>query len=169
MSQQLQHPDPSGIDLTDYPGDTDGFREFLHDLADAVFPFPGYRENQDEILYETLEAFFIEGYRNVVIEGPTGIGKSPFNVAMGRAVSVLNRIQRDIEDHFGVFIDGLVSGNAFYTTPQKSLRNQLAEDDDPQVQGDWMLTKDDGILYALYQAGVIGEQAYERAPDRTSA
>jgi len=65
------------IDLTNYPETEDGFKEYLHDLGDDLFPFPDYREYQDEILYETLEAMFVEDYRNVVIEGPTGIGKSP--------------------------------------------------------------------------------------------
>lgn len=116
--------------IEEYRESEDGFREYLHDLADELFPFPGYREYQDEILYETLEAMFIDRYRNVVIEGPTGIGKSPVNVAVGRVVSELHKLQRKINDHFGVQIDGLHNGDSFYTTPQKSLRNQLANDED---------------------------------------
>ena len=46
---------------------------------------------------------------------------------------------------------------------------QLTSTDDKLVQGDWMLTKDDAIKYALKQAGVIEDVNYELAPDRTSA
>lgn len=127
MSQQLQK-----AKIEEYQQSEDGFRNYLHDLADELFPFPGYRDYQDEILYETLEAMFIDGYRNVVIEGPTGIGKSPVNVAVGRVISRLNDEQREVADHFGVQIKGLHTGNSFYTTPQKSLRNQLANDEDLQ-------------------------------------
>ena len=40
---------------------------------------------------------------------------------------------------------------------------------DKLVQGDWMLTKDDAIKYALERAGVVEDANYQRAPDRTSA
>jgi ATP-dependent DNA helicase DinG len=120
------------IDLTNYPETEDGFKEYLHDLGDDLFPFPDYREYQDEILYETLEAMFVENYRNVVIEGPTGIGKSPFNVAVSRVIERLNIRQHKIFEHFDVVLTELNTGKSFYTTPQKSLRNQLAEDDDLQ-------------------------------------
>lgn len=121
MSIQLNEP---------HHEDYEQFDNHLHDLADFYFPFPGYRDHQDEILYETLEAMFIDGYRNVIIEGPTGIGKSPVNVAVGRVITHLYQNSRDIEEHFGVNIEGLKTGKSFYTTPQKSLRNQLAEDED---------------------------------------
>jgi len=67
----------STVQYDDYPETEQGFSEYLRDLADGLFPFPGYREYQDEILYEVLESFLIDGYKNVVVEGPTGIGKSP--------------------------------------------------------------------------------------------
>lgn len=117
-------------EFEEYQQSDNGFQNYLHDLADELFPFPGYRQYQDELLYEILEAFFLDGYRNVVVEGPTGIGKSPTNVTVGRVINYLNRKQTKIADHFGVEISGLNTGDSFYTTPQKSLRNQLAEDDD---------------------------------------
>jgi Rad3-related DNA helicase len=117
-------------DITNYPETEYGFKQYLHDLADDLFPFPDYREYQDEIVYETLEAMFIDDYENVIVEGPTGIGKSPFNVTVSRVFKILNSQQRQIFDYFGVRITGLANGKSFYTTPQKSLRNQLAEDDD---------------------------------------
>lgn len=46
---------------------------------------------------------------------------------------------------------------------------QVTSTDDQQVQGTWMLTKDDAIQYVLEQAGVIEDANYQRAPDRTSA
>lgn len=46
---------------------------------------------------------------------------------------------------------------------------QVVSSDDKMVHGDWMLTKDDAIKYALERAGVIENAEYKRAPDRTSA
>jgi len=46
---------------------------------------------------------------------------------------------------------------------------QVISNDDELVQGDWIMTKDDAIKYALYQAGVIANADCRRAPDRTSA
>lgn len=64
-----------------------------------------FREHQREMLVEAATALYIEDVDNVIMEGPTGIGKSAIN-----------------------YVLGLISGSAFYTTPQKSLRNQLADD-----------------------------------------
>lgn len=114
------------IDYEDY----DVFKTYLRDLADNLFPFDSYQQYQDEILYETLDAYLIDDYLNVVIEGPTGIGKSAINVTVPRVLGVIAQDQREIENHFGVSISHLQDGSAFYTTPQKSLRNQLAEDQD---------------------------------------
>lgn len=71
------------------------------------FPFSGYREYQEEILLEAAIALFVEEYDTVMIDGPTGIGKSAINMALGK-----------------------IAENAFYTTPQKKLRNQLQNDGD---------------------------------------
>lgn len=65
-----------------------------------------FRDHQKEILVESAIALFVDDYDNVVIEGPTGIGKSAIN-----------------------YVLGMMSESAFYTTPQKSLRNQLQDDD----------------------------------------
>lgn len=120
-------PDIDGYDESRF-----GLKQYLRDLADDLFAFDAYRQYQDEILYETLQAFYVDGYKNVIIEGPTGIGKSPLNVAVARVnCHISNRIGK-IESHFGVAIDGVENGKSFYTTPQKSLRSQLADDDDLQ-------------------------------------
>jgi ATP-dependent DNA helicase DinG len=118
----------SGIDHEDY----DDFYNYLKALADDFFPFPGYNQYQDEILYETLEAFLIDDRLNVIIEGPTGIGKSAINVTVSQVLSVVAQKQSQLEEHFGVTLRHLNNGSAFYTTPQKSLRNQLADDGDLQ-------------------------------------
>jgi ATP-dependent DNA helicase DinG len=145
------------IDLSTYERTTSGFKNYLHDLSDEKFPFPGYRDYQDEIMYETVEAMFIHGYRNVVIEGPTGIGKSPFNVAVGRVINELYKKQRKIKKHFGVELEGLKSGNSFYTTPQKSLRNQLAEDEDLQPFVEMLKSRSD------YRCGETGQNCQDCA------
>jgi Rad3-related DNA helicase len=72
----------------------------------SAFPFESYRTHQREILTEATHALFDNPTTDtVVIDAPTGIGKSGINMALCA-----------------------LSGSAFYTTPQKQLRNQLDED-----------------------------------------
>jgi len=111
-----------------YPSET-GFLIYLRDLADELFPFPGYRDGQGEALHEALEALYINGCQNVVLDLPTGVGKSPLNVTVAAVSSYLARNQQDIEERFDVSLN-LNRGKDFYTTPQKSLRDQLANDSD---------------------------------------
>jgi Rad3-related DNA helicase len=75
---------------------------------DSAFPFASYRPYQREILAEAAETLFGADaeYDNLVIYAPTGIGKSPINVALAN-----------------------LAEDAFYTTPQKKLRHQLETDD----------------------------------------
>lgn len=81
--------------------------------VESYFPFDGYRKHQRDILEQAATALYVEGYDTVVIDGPTGIGKSAINMALGKAAGI-----------------GDGDGGAFYTTPQKKLRNQLQNDDD---------------------------------------
>ena len=74
---------------------------------DELFPYSSYRTHQREILEEAYTALFEQGYQTVVIDAPTGIGKSAINTALTRA-----------------------SSSAFLTTPQKKLRRQLEDDAD---------------------------------------
>jgi len=41
--------------------------------------------------------------------------------------------------------------------------------EDEQVQGQWFMTEDDAVKYALQCAEVLEDANYDRAPDRTSA
>ncbi|UBF21860.1 Rad3-related DNA helicase [Halorubrum virus HSTV-3] len=134
--------------LANYSRNRDGLREYLFDLADDLFPFPGYRDYQDEILKDALEALFIDGHTNVVIDGPTGIGKSPINVTLGRVVSHLAKNKSRIEDHFNYKLYGIDGGKSFYTTPQKQLRNQLANDVDLQEYVTMLKSRQDYICGA---------------------
>ena len=77
--------------------------------AESNFPFPTFREHQQEILHEAARALYEnDDISIVVIDAPTGIGKSGINIALGNTAT----------------------GGAFYTTPQKKLRNQLQSDED---------------------------------------
>ena len=83
----------------------------MRSRAGDLFPFkengnPSYRKHQERLIVESAIALWIQGYDNVVIDGPTGIGKSAVNYTLGR-----------------------MANDSFYTTPQKSLRNQLQDDD----------------------------------------
>lgn len=75
------------------------------------FPFDQPREisnksTQIDLVSEAIYYLFHKDYDNVIIDGPTGIGKSAVNVT----------------------ISNMIEGDSFYCTPQKSLREQLQED-----------------------------------------
>ena len=139
------------VDYREY----DDFRNYIRAVADDLFPFPGYHDYQDEILYETLEAFLIDDYLNVIVEGPTGIGKSAINVTVSQVLGVIAAQQDELEEHFDISLRHLNDGSAFYTTPQKSLRNQLAEDEDLQQAVKMLKARRD------YQCGATGENCQE--------
>lgn len=73
---------------------------------DETFPFSDYRDYQRAALYEASHALFTSGVETVVLNLPTGIGKSPINTALARQAE-----------------------STFMTTPQKALRTQLEEDE----------------------------------------
>lgn len=53
--------------------------------ADAAFPFASYRDHQRDILHTAANALFGENEMDtVVIDAPTGIGKSGINIALGQ-------------------------------------------------------------------------------------
>lgn len=68
------------------------------------FPFENYRPYQKEILDKAVK-YLNDGIKVIIIDGPTGFGKSPVNIALARIFSP-----------------------SFYTTPQKRLVKQLNED-----------------------------------------
>lgn len=73
---------------------------------EAVFPFDSFREKQFDLTVEVLHKLYQEDYDNVIIDAPTGVGKSAVNVTAAQ-----------------------LADDAFYVTPQKSLREQLQEDE----------------------------------------
>jgi len=49
------------------------------------FPFPNMREKQSYVLDEIATAF-ASGYKYIVLEAPTGFGKSPVAIAVARTL-----------------------------------------------------------------------------------
>ena len=72
---------------------------------DDLFPFDSYRPKQRETMMAAMEKLFLDDYDNLIIDAPTGVGKSAINVALARSQE-----------------------SAYYVTPQKSLREQLLAD-----------------------------------------
>lgn len=72
------------------------------------FPHPAFRKGQKEAIEKITEAF-CNGYKYVVLDAPTGAGKSAINTAFARGVD-----------------------KSFYTTPQNSLVDQIDSDGDLQ-------------------------------------
>lgn len=77
----------------------------MKSVVTELFPHPTFRENQHEVIKACLEAFR-EGYDNIVLQAPTGTGKSAINTALLRS-----------------------GEDGFYTTPAKSLREQVQNDE----------------------------------------
>jgi len=85
-----------------------GFKNHAKSYVDSHtvlsnFPFPTFYKYQKEKLLEIAEAFN-SGYKWILLETPTGFGKSPLNVAFCRTM------------------------RSFYTTPQNILLDQLLGD-----------------------------------------
>lgn len=78
----------------------------MKNMVNELFPFEAFRGKQDLVIEACIEALYQDGYENVVIDAPVGAGKSAINMTL------LKRAK-----------DG------FYTTPSKSLRQQLMGDD----------------------------------------
>ena len=76
----------------------------VQSVVKEVWPAKSFREKQESVLRACLNAFD-NGYDNIVLDAPTGSGKSLLNTALIR-----------------YFDDG------FYSTPQKSLRTQIQND-----------------------------------------
>ena len=72
-----------------------------------LFPHPSFREKQYDVIQACLKALYEDGYDNVVLQAPTGSGKSSINTTL----------LRHAED-------------GYYTSPQKSLREQIQNDSD---------------------------------------
>jgi ATP-dependent DNA helicase DinG len=70
-----------------------------------LFPHDSFRENQYETLKACLKALD-DGYKNIVLDAPVGSGKSGICTALLR-----------------------YADNGFYTSPQKSLREQVQSDE----------------------------------------
>lgn len=74
--------------------------------VDELFPFDSFRGKQHLVIEACINALYQDGYDNVVIDAPVGAGKSAINMTLLKYAS-----------------DG------FYTTPSKSLRQQLMADE----------------------------------------
>lgn len=75
-------------------------------IADEAFPFPSYRQYQEEAYKQASKALYERDKDVVILNLPTGVGKS------GICTGLANQ-----------------SDSAFLTTPMKSLRTQLEEDE----------------------------------------
>ncbi|MDT3437772.1 ATP-dependent DNA helicase [Haloarcula sp. 1CSR25-25] len=80
------------------------------------FPAPGYRGAQEQALND-IQAAFAEGADIVLVQAPTGSGKS----LLARAIAGCARTSVESEEE--------QSYDAFYTTPQVSQLDDVADDD----------------------------------------
>lgn len=109
---------------------------------DAAFPFDDYREHQREILSEASSALYdTDGIDTVVIDAPTGIGKSPINTALARQAE-----------------------DAFITTPQKKLRRQLEDDPDLNLYYETLRARADFVCNVRAGAEDVGKYSCETCP-----
>lgn len=73
---------------------------------EELFPFPDFREHQRGALNDAADALWEDDADVVILDIPTGVGKSAINTTLGRR-----------------------SDSAYITTPERKLRWQLSEDD----------------------------------------
>lgn len=83
-----------------------------YDQIKQKFPFDEPRKISDgstqiDLIREIVYYLYQEDYDNVIIDAPTGVGKSVVNVTVA----------------------DMIEGDGFYVTPQKKLREQLQADD----------------------------------------
>ena len=60
----------------------------MHDFI-KNFPFPTKRESQYNVLNE-IDVAFASGYRYIILEAPTGFGKSPVAIAVALTLGQLH-------------------------------------------------------------------------------
>jgi len=76
----------------------------LLQLIDSNFPFENYRPNQREVIKEVFELF--KNFRYVILEAPTGSGKSPIAVTIAKIFAQFSRkthiltIQKLLQDQY---------------------------------------------------------------------
>jgi ATP-dependent DNA helicase DinG len=110
---------------------------------DEIFPFPSYRPYQRAALYEASTALFEDNnIETVVLNLPTGIGKSAINTALARQAE-----------------------SAFLTTPQKALRSQLENDSDLREYYSVLRARNDyscpaGSIYGSNDTDTTGAEGY---------
>lgn len=100
--------------------------------VDEVFPFDSYRGKQKQVIEAIIKAFYEDGYKNVVLDAPTGVGKSVLNTSVLR-----------------------YGENGFYTTPAKSLREQIQNDEGLEPHVESLKARRD------YRCGVSNENCKE--------
>jgi len=88
-------------------GQTEPLTGSVEERAKKAFPAPAFRAHQRKAIVETVRAFEDEGKDVVVLDAPTGFGKSITLWTVPRAMNA----------------------RAYYLTPLKSLQDQLVEDD----------------------------------------
>ena len=107
------------------------------------FPFPNKRERQSYVLNE-IAAAFASGFKHILLEAPTGFGKSPVAIAVALAV-----------------------GSSYICTSTKDLQSQYSRDF-PFVKvakgknNFSCAVKDDFIKNGIYRCGLCGSNTSSR-------
>lgn len=91
-------------------------------IADEAFPFPSYRQYQEEAYKRASEALYEDDKDVVILNLPTGVGKSGICTGLAQQAN-----------------------SAFLTTPMKSLRTQLEEDETLRDHYNVLRARDDYI------------------------
>lgn len=111
------------------------------DKLPELFPYKSFRKYQKKVLEKATQEFQ-KGTDVVIIEAPTGFGKSAVNVALARQFE-----------------------SAFYTTPQRKLVNQLANDEKLQKYLEPLLGRD---TYTCEYSGENCRDCYVRDKENES-
>lgn len=110
MKAPLTCSDFKGKVLRQY-GPTDSIREAVALAVEDVWPAPAFRENQQEAVVDVLMALYVEDNDVVLLNAPTGAGKSLILYAVMAVVEALD------------------DKDSFFTTPLNALIDQVDDDD----------------------------------------
>lgn len=89
------------------------------DKIKSLFPFPAFREHQEEVLIDIVNSFN-SGVDVYMLNAPVGSGKSPIGIDLGRMTKE--------------YVDDDIAFGCYYSTPQKMLQDQLGKDFDAYIE-----------------------------------
>lgn len=95
--------------------------ELIEKLADEFFPFDHFNAGQKEAIVTAVDAFVNKNVKHVIIEAPTGVGKSLIGITTHLILKYIVSMVAKKKDAYGQFRTSI-------STPTKGLQDQYAKE-----------------------------------------